>query len=309
MWRAALRAAARSPRLRAVAEQAPPARAVVERFVAGETLGEGLTAVRWLARRGRYASLDHLGESVTSAGAAREAAKAYHEALEALAARGVGAGISVKPSHMGLGVDAELAVELLDGVATAAARAGAHLTLDMESSDVTEATLRLVERLRAAGHDHVGCAVQAMLHRTTTDVERLMGAPGGPASVRLCKGAYAEPARLAHPRGAAIDAAYRAAAARLLATPGSFPRFATHDDRLIAFVREEAARAGRGRGDYELQMLYGVREPLQRELVRDGERVCVYVPYGTEWYPYFVRRLAERPANAAFLLRALAARR
>lgn len=309
MLRAALVAAGRSPRLRRLAEAAPPVRAVVDRFVAGETLADGLAATRWLARTGRHASLDHLGESVTDATAARQAAKAYHEALAAIAAEDLPAGISVKPTHMGLAHEPDLAAELLDDLAATSGRVGAHLTLDMEGSDVTEATIGLVERLRGAGHHHVGCAVQSMLRRTISDVERLMSAPGGPASVRLCKGAYAEPAGIAHPNRADVDAAYRAAAARLLATPGSFPRFATHDAALLAYCRTEAARAGRARGDYELQMLYGVREPLQRELVRDGERVCVYVPYGTEWYPYFMRRLGERPANLVFFGRALLGRR
>lgn len=279
---------------------------MVDRFVAGETLADGLRAVRSLARAGMVASLDHLGEAVTGEADAWEAAKAYQEALEAIKAEGLPAGVSVKPTQMGLDLDPELAFGLLDDVATVARSAGVHVTLDMERSTVTEATIRLVERLRKAGHHHVGCAVQTMLRRTPTDVERLMNAAGGPASLRLCKGAYAEPAEVAHRRRRDVDAAYRACAVRLLEHADAFPRFATHDDALVSFVREQAARRGRRRGkDYELQMLYGVREPLQQALAREGERVCVYVPYGTEWFPYFSRRIGERPANVRFFLRAL----
>ncbi|MDQ3974319.1 MAG: proline dehydrogenase family protein, partial [Actinomycetota bacterium] len=174
-------------------------------------------------------------------------------------------------------------------------------TLDMEASDVTEVTVALVERLLAAGHRDVGCALQAYLRRTPGDVERL-SALG--ASLRLCKGAYAEPPAVAHQRRAEVDASFATLADWLL-EHGSYPRLATHDDRLVDRARNTAARLGRGRDDFEFQMLYGVRPRLQDALVRDGYRLRVYVPFGDQWYPYFMRRLAERPANLVFFLRAL----
>jgi proline dehydrogenase len=211
------------------------------------------------------------------------------------------AGVSVKPTQMGLHVSEHLCRELLAELAGAAERAGAHVTLDMEGSAVTEATVALVEHLHAAGHGNVGCAVQTYLHRTPDDLERLSRVG---ASLRLCKGAYAEPAEIAHRRHADVDAAFAAGTAYLF-RDGTYPRLATHDDRLIDHAKTLAVRMGLGRGAFEFQMLYGVRPSLQDALIRDGWRLRVYVPFGTEWYPYFTRRLAERPANLAFFLRAL----
>jgi len=209
----------------------------------------------------------------------------------------------VKPTQLGLGRDEALCRELLAEVAAAAGRVGAHVTLDMEDSAVTEPTVALVEDLRSAGHD-VGCAVQAYLHRTPSDVRRLTAAG---ASIRLTKGAYAEPPILAHQDRLGVDRAFDDLAAWLL-EQGAYPRIATHDHRLVARARGHARRLGRTPDRYEFQLLYGVREPLQDELVRAGEQVRVYVPFGDQWYPYFMRRLAERPANLAFFVRALATR-
>jgi proline dehydrogenase len=174
----------------------------------------------------------------------------------------------------------------------------------MEDSEVTEATIALVEQLQVAGHSYVGCAVQSYLHRTLGDVQRLSTAG---ASLRLCKGAYAEPAEIAYQSRDQVDAAYARCADYLLQN-GHYPRFATHDHRLIAYIRRSAAAAGRRKDDFEFQMLYGIRTKLQDELVAAGYPVRVYVPFGEQWYPYFMRRLAERPANVAFFLRALVSR-
>jgi proline dehydrogenase len=171
----------------------------------------------------------------------------------------------------------------------------------MEGSDVTEATVAIVERLRQAGHADVGCAVQSYLRRTWADVERLSGAG---ASLRLCKGAYAEPESVAYQSRGEVDIAYAEAATYLL-QHGTYPRIATHDDVLIEHVKRTARRLGKEPGDFEFQMLHGVRASLQDALVADGWRLRVYVPFGHEWYPYFMRRLAERPANLLFFLRAL----
>ncbi|MDP9405126.1 MAG: proline dehydrogenase family protein, partial [Actinomycetota bacterium] len=229
------------------------------------------------------------------------AAKVVLETIDRIGEAGLPAGISVKPTQMGLRLSPALCFELLDEIATAAGAIDQHVTLDMEGSDVTEVTVGLVERLAAAGHRDVGCAVQSYLRRTRADVERL-SAVG--ASLRLCKGAYAEPERLAFQSRAEVDASYAACAEYLLAE-GVYPRIATHDDRLIDHVRNVAVRLGRGRDEFEFQMLYGVRPTLQDALVRDGYRLRVYVPFGDQWYPYFMRRLAERPANVVFFLRAL----
>lgn len=274
------------------------------RYVAGETLDDGLEVVRALDRSGRLATLDYLGESITEETSARAAAKVYLEAITRIGEEELPCGVSVKPTQMGLHVAPDLCLELLDDITAAASRVGAHVTLDMEGSDVTEATVALVEELRAAGHNNVGCAVQTYLRRTRADIERLSKLDSGGASLRLCKGAYAERADVAFQRKDDVDANYRVCADDLL-EHGSYPRFATHDDRLIDHIRNRAARLGLERDDFELQMLYGVRTSLQEALVRDRYRLRVYVPFGDQWYPYFMRRLAERPANIVFFLRSL----
>ena len=279
-------------------------RAIAMRFVAGDTLDEGIDVSRRLAAEGKTVTLDYLGESVRDEAEARGAAKAYLEAVERLDADEIPSGVSVKPSQMGMGFSPELCDELLGTIADAAAGTCDHVTLDMEGSDVTEATIGFVERLHAEGHTYVGCAVQSYLHRTATDVVRL-SAIG--ASLRLCKGAYAEPADIAFQSRDHVDASYARCADYLL-EHGTYPRFATHDHRLVHYIRQSAQRLGRPAGDFEFQMLYGIRKPLQDELVEQGYRVRVYVPYGSQWYPYFMRRLAERPANLTFFLRQLVSR-
>ncbi len=277
---------------------------IAMRFVAGTTLDEGIAVSRSLAEQGKTVTLDYLGESVTHEHEARAAAKAYVEAAARLGEEGVPAGVSVKPTQMGMELSHDLCVELLSDIAAAGERTCEHLTLDMEGSDVTEATVALVEQLQAAGHHYVGCAVQSYLYRTFDDVQRLSQVG---ASLRLCKGAYAEPPNVAYQARDQVDASYARCADYLL-TDGTYPRFATHDHRLIHYISRRAAEIGRSKSDFEFQMLYGIRQTLQDELVAQGYQVRVYVPYGEQWYPYFMRRLAERPANVVFFLRALVGR-
>lgn len=305
MLRRSLIAASASDRLRQIATEFGPARRVAERFVAGEDLAEALAVADSLNQSGMTASLDHLGESVDDERVARRAADVYVEALDRIEEAGLDASISVKLTQIGIEIAPELCHDLVARVCRRAASTGRPVTVDMEGSAYTDATVNLVLRLREEGHANVGCAVQSYLHRTPSDVDRLIEAG---ASLRLCKGAYLEPPEIAHQSDREIDAAFLDLAERLLAS-GTYPRIATHDHRLIHHVKNLVRRLGVDRADFEFQMLYGVREPLQRQLVDDGFRLRIYVPFGDEWYPYFMRRLAERPANLGFFLRALAGRR
>lgn len=274
---------------------------VVTRFIAGETTDEGLAAAHRLAAQGADLTLDHVGEFVGSLDQAEAAAAVYRTLLERIGAEGLPAGISVKPTQLGLKLDPEACAALVNDLGARAQAAGVHVTLDMEDHPVVEATIGLVEQAQAAGHGNVGCAVQSYLHRTAEDIRRLTAAG---ASIRLCKGAYAEPNHVAYQRKADVDRAYLEDARYLLAE-GHEPRFATHDHRLVGAIKRSAALLGRDRSTYEFQMLYGVRPDMQQALLTDGYRLRVYVPFGTEWFPYFTRRLAERPANLLFFARML----
>ena len=277
---------------------------IAMRFVAGDTIDDGMDVARRLVQAGKSVTMDYLGESVSREDEARAAAKAYVEAAARLGEEGLPSGVSVKPSQMGMLFSHDLCVELLSEIAAAGERTCEHLTLDMEGTDVTEPTVALVEQLQAAGHEYVGCAVQSYLHRTLSDVRRLSKVG---ASLRLCKGAYAEPPQVAFQSRDQVDASYARCADYLL-REGTYPRFATHDHRLISYIRRSAEKAGRGKDEFEFQMLYGIRTQLQDELIADGYQLRVYVPYGEQWYPYFMRRLAERPANVLFFLRAVLGR-
>lgn len=305
MLRGVLLAASASAPLRRIAEEFGPARAVAMRFVAGETLDDALRAAHRLHAAGMAVSLDQLGEAVTDPAVARAAADDYLRALGRLATSALDGQISVKASQLGLRVAPSRCRDLLSEVCDRAAAHGTDVTVDMEGSDLTQATVDLVVSLRSLGHGNVGCAVQSYLYRTPDDVAKLTASG---ASLRLCKGAYAEPPAVAFQRAADIDAAYARLAARLLRS-GTYPRIATHDHRLIRRVADLARREGIDGDRFEFQMLYGVRQPLQRQLVADGWRLRIYVPFGSDWYPYFMRRIAERPANLAFFLRAVAGRR
>jgi len=298
--RATLLRASASPVLRRVAQQASAHR-IAERFVAGDTLEDALEATRALARAGASVTIEQLGEDVTDVHEARAAAAVVRALLDRVAGEGLPAGVTVKPKQLGLRLDPALCRGLLGGIAAAAEPIGAHVTLDMEGSDVTEWTVQLAEQLHADGLQAVGCALQAYLRRTPQDLERLTAAG---ASVRLSRGAYSEPPEIAHQGRAAVDERFADCADWLL-EHGVYPRLATHDHRLIARALNTAARLGLEPGEFELEMSYGVRTSLQRSLVRDGWQLRVHVPFGGQWQPYLMRRLAERPANVALFLRSL----
>jgi proline dehydrogenase len=286
-----------------LATRLPVTRSMVARFVAGETLPEALIALERLRDAGLRTTVDVLGEAVTTIEAAQAAATEYLDTLDALAERGLDRNVSVKLSQMGLGVDIDACRANLRRILERAAATEAFVRFDMEDHDTTEDTLAIWRELRPinAGRGDSGVVIQAALRRSPDDVERLIGEA---ARIRLCKGAYVEPASVAFPDKADVDAAYASLMEQLL-LDGAFPALATHDERLIAravaFVREHGIAPDR----FEFQMLYGVRRDLQERLVKAGYGVRVYVPFGTQWYPYFMRRLAERPANVAFVLRSL----
>jgi proline dehydrogenase len=279
----------------------PVTRSMVARFVAGETLEEALGALERLHAQGLRTTVDVLGEAVTSAEAAHGAADEYLETLDALAARDLDRNVSVKLSQMGLGIGEEICRSNVERILTKAAAHGAFVRIDMEDHTTTDQTLELWRAVRPinAGRGDSGVVIQASLRRSPTDLDALLEEQ---ARVRLCKGAYVEPASVAWPEKADVDAAYRSLMVRLL-RDGTFPAIATHDERLIARAVEFTRANGIAADRFEFQMLYGVRRDLQERLVRAGYGVRVYVPFGTQWYPYFMRRLAERPANVAFVLR------
>ncbi|MFT5222413.1 MAG: proline dehydrogenase [Glaciecola sp.] len=299
-----LRAAA-SPRLRHMAESGRLSSAVAGRFVAGRAVADAVAVTGELVAAGMLVTLDYLGEAVTDPVEARRSADVVLELIQAVHAAGSAASISVKPTQLGLDVSVPLCADLVDEIAAAASLCGQHVTLDMESTAYTQATIDLVLGARANGHRNVGCAVQSYLLRTPGDVETLT-ADG--ASLRLCKGAYAEPEELAHQSKQEVSVAYIRCADLLLRSQ-TFARFATHDHKLVRRIQELARGLNLQVGQYEFQMLHGVRVPMQQELVAAGEQVRIYVPFGDDWYPYLTRRLAERPANLAMFLRALVGRR
>lgn len=276
------------------------ARPLVRRFVAGETLNDAMDAVRRLNDAGLTASLDYLGESVNRAEDAGAAALQYITILHAIERQGARANASLKLTQMGLDVDRALCVRNVERIIAQAAQFGNFIRVDMEGSDYTQVTLDIFKELFAK-HKNVGVVIQSYLYRSEADVRELnvLG-----ARVRLCKGAYSEPESVAFPRKADTDENY-IKLMRLLLSEGVYPGIATHDERMIDATREFAAREDIPPDRFEFQMLYGVRRDLQAQLLRDGYRMRVYVPYGGEWYPYLVRRLAERPANILFILRGI----
>jgi proline dehydrogenase len=286
-----------------LATRIPLTRSMVARFVAGETLDEAIAALHKLRAAGFRTTVDVLGEAVASIDAARGAADEYLATLDALTGQGLDRNVSVKLSQMGLKLDPATCRDNMARIFGRAAEVGAFVRIDMEEHSTTDATLALWRELRPlnAGRGDSGVVIQAALRRSARDVDALIAEH---ARVRLCKGAYVEPAAVAFPDKADVDAAYEALMTRLLRA-GTFPAIATHDERLIAkavaLVREEGIPPDR----FEFQMLFGVRRDLQERLLRAGFGVRVYVPFGTQWYPYFMRRLAERPANVAFVLRSL----
>jgi proline dehydrogenase len=283
-----------------VAVRSPLTRPMVERFVAGETLEEALPALAALKGAGLRTSVDILGESVASAEQAAATASRYVATLDALQAAGLDVNVSVKLTALGLEIGPEDCLANLMPIVEAAKRTNGFVRIDMEDHAKTDATLDIWRKARAA-YPRVGIVIQSALRRSSADVEGIVELGG---SVRLCKGAYDEPTSVAYATKRAVDANYARLMERLMLA-GGYPALATHDVRLIRAALEVAERNGLGADKFELQMLYGIRRDLQRTLVDRGYNVRIYVPYGREWYPYFMRRLAERPANVAFMLRAL----
>ena len=279
-----------------------PGRALSTRFVAGETLEQAITAAVALNHKGATVSLDHLGEHVSERAQAEAARDDYLACLDAIGEHSIDGNISVKLSQLGMGFDNELAAESLDALARRAASVDTSVTVDMEESAVTDLTIELY-RTAQAEHGNLGLAVQAYLHRTPQDLDALMPLGG---HIRLCKGAYAEPSEVAVQSGDEVDAAFDRLTHLLMGDDAVIPAIASHDtDRLDVVAGLAAQRSG----PYEYQMLYGVRTALQDQMLADGDPLRIYVPYGIAWYPYLTRRMAERPSNLTFFMRAALSRR
>ncbi|MGR7025930.1 proline dehydrogenase family protein [Geodermatophilus sp. URMC 62] len=302
--KALLLGASRRPALRRALVGTPVTRHVVDRFVAGETLPEALDVVRRLTGEGLAVTLDHLGEDVTDRAEACRSRDAYLAALDGLAPLGLGraAEVSVKLSAFGQALPGgeDLALELVRPVVEAAAAIGTTVTLDMEDSSTVDATLGTLAELRRT-HPGTGAVLQAALYRTEDDARALAVAG---SRVRLVKGAYDEPSSVAHQDRHDVDAAYARCLGVLMRGPG-YPMVGSHDPRLVSLAQRLAAEYGRAADSWEVQMLYGIRPAEQHRLAAEGVTVRAYVPYGVDWYGYFVRRLAERPANLRFFLRSL----
>ena len=287
--------------LRRFCEHSRIGRRMSSRFVAGMEIGDALRVADALNRQGMAVTLDSLGESVSSEAEAHRAADIYHQLLDLIAAHKLNANISVKLTQMGLELSPELAQKIAQSLAEHAGTTGNFVRIDMEDSSLTQVTLGIVCRLhkRPDLRGAIGIVIQSYLYRSQADIEQLL-ADG--IRVRLCKGAYKEPADVAFPSKADVDKNFIRLSKMLLESP-VYQALATHDDAMIAAIKRFAGQHGIERSRFEFQMLYGVRRELQRNLVREGYNVRVYVPFGREWYPYFMRRLAERPANVLFLAR------
>jgi len=271
------------------------------RFIAGETVAEAIDAARALEQRRFTQTLDHLGESVASLAAADAATRDYLAVINAVVEAGIGRNISLKLTQLGLDVDKASAVDNLRNVLDRAEPAGFFVRIDMENSPYTEVTLEIFETLWQQGYRAMGVVLQSALYRSEQDLARV-NALG--ARVRLVKGAYQEEKSVAYAKKEDVDAAY-ARMLKTLLTGGHYPAIATHDPAMIDLARTWAAEHGIAPDRFEFQMLYGIRRDLQAGLLRDGFRVRVYVPFGREWFPYFMRRLGERPGNVMFVLRGI----
>jgi len=298
-------ALSRSQGLREFVVRFPIARRMSRRFVAGETLEEAIEAVRRLNRKGLLATIDHLGESITSREEAREAAEEYLRALDGLAESGVDSGVSLKLTQMGLDIDQSFCQGNVAQIVEKAKGHGIFVRIDIEGSPHTERTFQVYGALRQR-YDNVGIAIQSYLYRSEDDVRQMI--PQG-LNVRLCKGAYDEPPDIAFPDKKDVDANLIKLTEMLLTEEarkaGCYPALATHDEKIINWCKEHVQKEGIGKEEFEFQMLYGIRPQLQQELADQGYRVRAYVAYGNSWYPFFMRRLAERPANLFFPLRNL----
>ena len=299
MLRSVFIALSRNPQLRAFSERSPLGQKLSSRFVAGMTVEAALQAAADMNAEGLAVSLDSLGESVTDAKHAHQSASVYHQVLDQIVQRQLNANVSVKLTQLGLDFDPALAEQILAGMIVHADEVGSFVRIDMEGFAYTETTLALTERLHRIWPERVGTVLQAYLYRTAGDAQRL--AEQG-IRIRLCKGAYQEPPSLAFPDKRDVDRNYEALML-YLATSGVFCGIATHDEVLIGKLCSFFEERSLPKHLFEFQMLYGVRRDLQRALAAKGFGVRVYIPFGPEWYPYFMRRLAERPANVLFLAR------
>ncbi len=274
------------------------------RFVAGETLDECVHVLRRLNDAGLHANTTLLGEAIPDRAGAAAVVEAYVEVLDRLAVERLRANVALKLTHLGLSFDEDVAFENVEKLVAHAGTLETFIRIDMEQSEYVEPTLRVYERLRAAGHANVGTVLQSYLYRTPADLERLL--PLEP-NLRIVKGAYLEPPSVAHADKREVDDAYTRLVERGIES-GAYVAVATHDERIIERVQAFAERQGIGRERFEFQLLYGVRPALQRRLAAQGYKVLVATPYGPDWYPYLMRRLAERPANLLFFLRNLVRR-
>ncbi len=289
--------------LRRFSESSSAGRKLSSRFVAGLEVEDALRAAEMLNNYGMTATLDSLGESVVTEVEAHKAAEVYHRLLDAIAAQKLKANISVKLTQMGLEMSPDLAYTIAAGLTEHARATGNFLRIDMEGSNLTQVTLDLVRHLHARPEyaGHIGIVIQAYLYRSLPDIEQLIQEG---IRVRLCKGAYQEPPSVAFPKKTDVDTNYVRLAGMLLSSP-IYHGLATHDEAMIEAAKTYAKNQGIAADHFEFQMLYGVRRDLQRRLIREGYNVRVYIPFGREWYPYFMRRLAERPANVLFLAKNL----
>lgn len=272
------------------------------RFIAGEGIDEAVAAIRQLNTRGCTASFDHLNESVTNIEETEAEVREYLDVLERIDQSGIDSNVSIKLTQLGLEIDPELAFQNARRIVEDAARRGNFVRIDMEGSSVTQSTIDVFKRLRLEfGLNDVGIVLQSYLYRTMDDARDLLRIP---ARIRLCKGAYNEPPEVAYPEKSDVDDNY-VRVMRLLLTSGVYHGIATHDPKMIDATIDFSQRENIGKEAFEFQMLYGIRRDLQEQLAREGYNMRVYVPYGKAWYPYFMRRLAERPANIWFVLKNL----
>lgn len=299
MLRQAFLSMSNSRELQNIALHNGAARKFALRFVAGETLDQAVEAIAALNQKGITATFDHLGENINTEAEAKAAADSYIEVLKRIVSSGINSNVSLKLTQMGLDIDEELCFQNVARICECARDLNNFVRIDMESSAYTDRTLGIFRKLwHELGYRNVGVVLQAYLYRTVNDVKE-MNSLG--ARVRLCKGAYNEPESVAFPKKSDVDANY-AKLTKLLLTEGNYPGIATHDSRLIEYTKRFAEKRGIERSRFEFQMLYGVRRKDQIELASQGYNMRVYVPYGHEWYPYFMRRLAERPANVVFVV-------
>jgi proline dehydrogenase len=283
--------------LRGFAERSPIGQKMSRRFVAGTTIDDLLAATEAVNAKGMTVSVDNLGENVTNAAEAEASAQLYHQLLDLITQRGLKANVSLKLTHMGLDVDPKLCERLVCALVDHATKIDNFVRVDMEGSPYTQRTLDVVHELHRHYAGHTGAVLQSYMRRSEADAEKLIAEK---IRIRLCKGAYKEPPEIAFQKKSEVDANYLKLA-KILLQSGVYHGIATHDEKIIQQVMLFAEKEGIARDAFEFQMLYGIRRDLQERIVREGWRMRVYIPFGTEWYPYLMRRLAERPANVLFI--------